>query len=122
MKRWPLHRAYFWETAPFFRVLVPFAAGILVYDEGHFIVPAGWLWTFDVALFIPLAVVALSKNNGIFSRVFQFSLFTVTLFMMGLTASSLFDARNDTRWFGNNIHKHGKYLLRITDAPQEKRT
>ena len=119
MKRWPLHKAYFWETAPFFRLLLPFAAGIICYDRG-------WLSSSDISAALLTILIALTAYASFFfipklkgaNPIFSFSLLYITLFFSGLYLSALSDIRNDPRWFGNNIHSES--LARITEAPSEK--
>ena len=63
MKRWPLREAYFWETAPFFRLLLPFAGGILFYDAGGFARHGSALLFIICFLFVLLAGVVFSRKN-----------------------------------------------------------
>ena len=119
MKRWPLHKAYFWETAPFFRLLLPFAAGIICYDRG-------WLSRIPITLVVLTIVITFIAYAAFFfipklkgaNPLFSFLLLCISLFFSALSLSSISDIRNDPRWFGNNIHSES--LARITDAPTEK--
>ncbi len=121
MKRWPLHKAYFWETAPFFRILLPFAAGILSYDRSWFFNLSGTasLIFAVVLLLVYLVFVLLEKSKGI-SALVQFLLISILLLLCGYSISNISDIRNNTAWFGRDVSKTKSYLVRISDAPAEK--
>jgi competence protein ComEC len=118
MKRWPLHKAYFWETAPFFRILLPFAAGIFFYD---FALMPGMYALVAVAVSFSLfsAIVYSKKNKGPF-MIIIFLLLHIFMCAGGYAVSYYSDIRNDTAWFGRNINSKTSYLARITDEPAEK--
>ncbi len=119
MKRWPLNKAYFWEKAPFFRILLPFAAGILCYDIWQ---PSmNWLSyaVIACAVFLLFAIVFTKKNNS-FRSVIPFSLLNIFLFFGAVLVSYFTDVRHNKTWFGNSINNNGTYLARITDIPSEK--
>jgi len=120
VKRWPLNNAYFWETAPFFRLLLPFAAGILFYDYGwlHLQGSAGIgisamaLLLFILAIFFAPAI-----------RVLHFVLVTTLLFCLGNAFSWFNDTRNDSSWFGSrpttdHCSPSDINLVRISDEPE----
>ncbi len=117
MKRWPLREAYFWETAPFFRLLLPFAAGILCYDASSFSRQGSALLFIICFLFVLLAGVVYGRRN--YPQLI-FLLQVVIVFFFGMAASYFTDIRNDKVWFGNGIKENTDYLVRITDAPAEK--
>ena len=121
MKRWPLKKAYFWETAPFFRILLPFIAGILCYDRGWLpSIPDGYfIVIIFVAFFLYLSLVYTKKGNNRLPAI-TFLLLCIMLFSGGVAVSWFGDIRNNKTWFGNNISNSGTYLARITDAPIEK--
>jgi competence protein ComEC len=117
MKRWPLHKAYFWETAPFFRILLPFAAGILAYDKG-------WLPSSQGNVFIAITcttlVAYMLSTFTIKNNIIPFVLLHVSLFCCGASVSFFNDIRNTNEWFGNNIKHNTSFYARITDTPLEK--
>ena len=117
MKRWPLREAYFWETAPFFRLLLPFAAGILCHDASGFARQGSALLFIICFLFALLASVVFGRRN--YPQVI-FLLQVVIVFFFGIAASYFADIRSDKAWFGNGIKENNAYLVRITDAPAEK--
>ena len=120
MKRWPRNKAYFWETAPFFRVLLPFTAGILCYDKGWVAVPVSYgLVIICLAFLLYLALFFAKKSSHLFSM-FPFLLLGVIMFFSGNAISYFNDARNNKTWFGNSINTGSTYLARITDVPSEK--
>ena len=117
MKRWPLREAYFWETAPFFRLLLPFAAGILCYDTTGI---AGR----GVALFVIICFIFLLYSGMVIARknypATIFSLQIAIMFSCGILISDFSDIRNDKAWFGNSLSGNNTCLARISDAPAEK--
>ena len=121
MKRWPLHKAYFWETAPFFRILLPFAAGIVCYDRFQFYHFSGRLSLLFLVALMPayLGMVLLKKNKGVFAAV-QFALISILFLLCGYSLAGLNDVQNNKSWFGSDINNHKSYLVKITDVPAEK--
>jgi competence protein ComEC len=121
MKRWPLHKAHFWETAPFFRLLLPLAAGILCYDQlpVHSVAGVSSLTVIGVTFLLYLAMVYAKRNNSIYS-VISFVLLNTFFFFSGISVSYFNDIRNNKTWFGNDVSGDNSYLARVTDAPSEK--
>jgi len=121
MKRWPLHKAYFWETAPFFRLLLPLAAGIICYDVGwlHFLTGSNSLTATSIAFLLFLGIVISGKVSNAY-RIATFCLLTVMILCGGFCVSWNNDIRNDKQWFGNSTDKNITCLARINDAPVEK--
>ncbi len=117
MKRWPLREAYFWETAPFFRILLPFAAGILCYDVGCFMLHGFVLPLVICSAFLLYTAIVYTRKNY---PAAAFLLQAVILFCSGAAVSYFSDVRNDRYWFGNGIQEQSACLARITDAPAEK--
>ncbi len=121
MSRWPKHKAWFWETAPFIRVLLPFAAGIFLCDRGltsgislSMLLPMGTV----AVLFLLYSIFASPKPGA---KALGFFVAVQLLFVVaGYTASYVSDIRHSDSWFGNNLDKNSSYLARITDFPQEK--
>ncbi len=117
MKHWPLNKAHFWETAPFFRALLPFAAGILCYDRGWLaIAGTNALVIISLAFLVYMAIVITNKS----SNPLTFLLLSIIMFFSGSAISYFDDVRNNTAWFGNNTNTANVYLARITDIPSEK--
>jgi competence protein ComEC len=121
MKHWPLHKAYFWETAPFFRILLPFVAGIFFYERAWLAGISAWYFfsIISVSFLLFTTLVYAKKNNGAY-RAVAFLLLNVIMFFIGVSFSYLCDIRNDKNWFGNKINNASSYLVRITDIPSEK--
>ncbi len=121
MKRWPLHKAYFWEVAPFFRLLLPLAVGILCYEKGWLPLLNGWsaFVTAAIAFALFVAVFLINKSGGLY-RAATFCLLSIMLLATGYSSSWYNDVRNHARWFGNSITGNSTYLARVNGAPVEK--
>jgi len=121
MKRWPLHNAYFWEKAPFFRILLPFVAGIIFYEYAGFgALKAGVsLSVIGIAFLCFAAIIAAKKSNGLY-KVVLFSLLNIMLFFSGHLVSYYNDIRNSKTWFGSAENIGKPCLARINDMPAEK--
>jgi competence protein ComEC len=121
MKRWPLRKAYFWEIAPFFRVLLPFTAGIVLYDlqRHHTIAPgiflAALLLSFLLYFVFSLFV---KRQQHDHYNVISLSFLCLTLLLAGYSIAFFSDIRNDKNWFGNRLSDTA--VARITDEPAEK--
>ncbi len=119
MNRWPLNKAYFWEQAPFFRVALAFAAGIVVYDKGWLPGIGGMVCTVvAVSLLLLYVVVALNKKPAVAQ--WAFALGMCALFFCGYGVSRFSDARQNTQWVGRNMDSHAAYLAIVDDAPVER--
>ncbi|RYD55317.1 MAG: ComEC family competence protein [Sphingobacteriales bacterium] len=115
MKQWPLNKAYFWETAPFFRILLPLIAGIVCYDAGVGI-PVGYaLVSFAVAAvtFIVSHYRKLYPSIGFIAISFAVSL-------AGWLLSYYDDIHNDTSWFGHRTGNARAFVAVLSKDPQEK--
>ncbi len=118
MNRWPLDKAYFWETAPFFRILLPFAAGILCYYSGWLnAVPLSVFTWAAVLLFVPLAAIALAQSGR--ASALLAPLAALLLFSAGISVAGFNDVRNDNAWFGKSINPGAAYLAVINATPRE---
>ena len=121
MKHWPLNKAWFWETAPFFRVLVPFVAGIICFDKGWFAPIGSGSFVFIIAFaFILVLAIIFSGKTTKGLHLATFALVFIMLLSAGAGVSFLSDVRNDNNWFGNDLSNGNTYLARITDIPTEK--
>lgn len=122
MKRWPLNKAQLWERYPFFRLLIPLVAGILLYPlvQNH-------LLHFNVYI-----ITAFIVSLGIFAFVVLKRQTTTTLKTLGFITANLgicsatlllsyhHDICNNPLWFGHHINDASRYIVRITDVPAEK--
>ncbi len=118
MKRWPLHKAQFWETAPFFRLLLPLVAGIVLYPL--------WKGSLMVALFTMLfayllfTATAVFKTQNSVKRIVTFvSLHTFFIFL-SFSLCYLNDVRTNKQWYGHTINTADFYKVRITETPVSK--
>ncbi|MGN6566545.1 MAG: hypothetical protein ACTHJ0_01265 [Flavipsychrobacter sp.] len=71
MNRWPQNKAQFWETAPFFRILLPMVAGITCayYWSTAFAIDTLLIViTASIILYTVLALQKVSSNPNIDSR------------------------------------------------------
>lgn len=117
MKRWPLKDIYFWEAAPFFRLLLPLVVGIVLYGV--------------VSLSMPV-VIAVSAIAAVISAATAFFhkhsllrvLFTVSLHLLLLGVGWLScyhtDVRNDEGYFGKTVSNADAYVVKLTQDPVEK--
>ena len=120
MDRWPLRKAYFWETAPFFRVLLPFIAGIVCYDSS-FMSMAGRVVIAVVCIaFITYTSVAGRRAASTFMMAGGSLLLAIFLFGCGYAVSYYNDIRNDRYWFGSRVNEKNACLIELADAPAEK--
>ena len=121
MKRWPQYNAYFWETAPFFRALLPFATGIVCYDRQ-------WLPAYSEPVYFAILTTALISTliaglskalTPALRGVYLLSI-SVFLFFAGYSVSWHNDIRNSSAWFGHQLEHTKTHLARVTGDPLEK--
>jgi competence protein ComEC len=120
MNRWPLHKAYAWESAPFLRILLPFAAGVLCYDRlAEHLSFINCISFSGVCYLLLMGGYLLREKMGVKDGVL-FGLVTLFLIAAGMSAAALGDIRNDKQWFGHKPDEDASYMARITAAPIEK--
>ncbi len=119
MSRWPLYKAHVWETAPFFRVVLPFAAGVLCYYEEWLAAVPTVAWGWMAALCCGL-LVTVGLRAGWQSRLVGvvFVVTQVLLFSAGMSVAGLHDARNEQGWFGDKINAQADYMVRVAGTPR----
>jgi len=122
MKRWPLNKAYFWETVPFFRLLLPLIAGIVMYpylvrafDVSIFFIVTGLLLTCSCYI-----VAATAKQHSGVVKYWVFTCMHLSLIFAAWALCYTHDIRNNNAWFGHTIQKADGYVATITGAPAEK--
>lgn len=115
MKQWPLNNAYFWETAPFFRVLLPFIAGIICYDTGVRL-PIYYV----VLLFIVAGVSFVFTSYRKLYRAIAFISLHLAIALGGWLLSYYQDIRNHPDWFGNQTMGTEAFVGVLEKDPQEK--
>ena len=121
MKRWPLYNPWFWETAPFFRALLPLAAGIFCYGKG-------WLTFISEEAFLAIIVISFglygllvyNRKNAATYKSITVLLLHFVLFCSGFSLAWFNDDSNAAVWFGKGTNPSKTYLARITETPAEK--
>jgi competence protein ComEC len=119
MKRWPLNKAAFWEAAPFFRLLVPLAAGIFAYLSTGLSTVASYGPAVALVLFALYPIAALKKVQGKYTARLTFACAQLFLFTASVSLTCLYDVKNNKSWYGNNINQESVYMARIEEEPRE---
>ena len=121
LAKWKNSKAPVWESAPFLRVLLPFVAGIVIYDKVG-VLRFNTITQFGIVfLFLALCLSALffyktNRKTGL-QRAGSM-LVAMLLSATGYSLSYLNDIRNSQNWFGN---QQGKiFQARVTDQPQPR--
>lgn len=117
MKKWPLQDIYFWDKAPFFRLLLPLVAGIVTYTQFIIANVNYFILAGSIATLIAVVAGYLKKQSETI-RVVYFIVINVVFFAMGWLLCYYNDIRNDKHWYGK-IKADG-YVARITNEPIEK--
>lgn len=118
--RLPYSTSYFWEEAPFFRLLLPLIAGILCYDT-HLITTSAFL-LMPVAAMVSLASLIICyfvniENTSL--HIAKALAINVFVFCVAWSCCSWQDARNDIHWFGNHLYAKA-FAARVLQPPQER--
>lgn len=119
MARWPLRTAYFWEEAPFFRLLLPLCCGILLYDTGY-ASPLSCLLAVCLSCCAGLVAIHLLSPFAPPLKVAFFPLLIVLLLGIGQLVCFINDDRNDAAWIGRYTGNARAWMLRIEEQPQQK--
>ncbi len=121
MKRWPLHTAYFWESAPFFRVLLPFACGIAGYEltRPYFVARISSA-VFLLIAFIAYVIITYVQKRKSYLPAPGFLLVSSIFFSGGYALSLYDDVRNDKQDISRCVNNGAAHLARITGTPAER--
>ncbi|MCB9047515.1 MAG: ComEC family competence protein [Chitinophagales bacterium] len=122
MKQWPLHKAHFWETTPFIRLLLPLIAGIVVYPIADKLL--NYSGVLGITSFILSAAVyttlSFARQNKPIVKYTGFVFMHLSLILASWLLRYYQDIRNDRFWFGHNISNADGYVATITEVPAEK--
>lgn len=117
MKNWPLQDVYFWDTAPFFRLLLPLITGILIYTAFVHADASYFLYTGGISILIALVTAYVKKQSDL-ARVIYFIAINTALIAIGWLSCYSYDVRHDKHWY-NRLKADG-YIARIINEPVEK--
>lgn len=116
---WPRRAAYFWQEAPFLRLVLPLALGIFCYDRWPgassgavgFWILAGVIATFAMLSFLRTRHAAVAAGRTLTLH--------IALFLLGHTLASSNDIRNHRQWVGKSLGDAQAHLVRL-EEPQQK--
>lgn len=117
MQTWKPSNNYFWESVPFFRLLLPFVIGIILYDRFSIHISITILSCLIVTAIIILFI---TKSNTRRSDIIKFISLTLLFASLGLATSYISDIKNHKHWFGNHLKQSDACVVKILEAPQEK--
>ncbi|MBS1690527.1 MAG: ComEC family competence protein, partial [Bacteroidetes bacterium] len=120
MNRWPQNKAQFWETAPFFRILLPLVAGIVCAYYFPFALSFSSLLAIVSVSFAAYSIFSFQKKTNSTISLLRFILLNIAIFFSAWSLRYIDDVRNNDSWFGKSIKSSQAYVARITDAPAEK--
>ncbi len=117
MSKWPLNKVYFWEHAPFFRLLLPLMAGILLYE----IVSSELITGLLAAIAVPIYILTTfyRKRHTYLDLTNNIAL-QIILISAGWAITYTNDIRQDKNWFGYNLEQADVFAVKLTAAPAEK--
>lgn len=119
MSRWYGRTVFFWEEAPFFRLLLPLAAGIMWYDhcwEQPYPQPVVTVLT--IASCCLLGLTALYRKDTIVKRLLLQTALCSFLAFAGWQLSFYQDIRNHPRWMGHHTGHCDAFAVIITEPPE----
>lgn len=118
--RWSYSKSYFWEEAPFFRLVLPLIVGILCYDT-QIISSSSFATLLTVALFALSSFIicyAINKEN-IGLQIAKLWCINVFVFCIAWLCCWQQDVRNDIRWFGNHLQAEA-FAGQVLQPPQAR--
>lgn len=123
MSRWPLRKAFFWETSPFLRLLLPLVLGIVCYDVwDHFELNSAIVF---IALSLSLVGMVLSgyqaERSEIQKQAFPISV-GVFLFFLGWALYAANDQSKRNDYFGKQLDTNAVQMVRIVASRSTKAT
>lgn len=116
--QWPRREAGFWEELPVFRLLLPFVAGIALYDAfPQKLSPAVALGV-AVGFLVVLVGLARVRKLGNAYLTLRFGTLGIFLGITGYGLSAAADVRNRADWVGNLSKNTGSLILAVTAPPK----
>jgi competence protein ComEC len=120
MQHWKANPVYFFEEAPFFRLLLPVIIAIICYDNN-------WLPVLDRGALICtvcftslLTIVLFSGGNGRIPSLLRLAALQLSLFSIGWLTCFTNDIRNDERWFGAQLEHADAFVVKVLKEPVER--
>jgi competence protein ComEC len=121
MKRWPKSDAFFWQTAPFFRLLLPCIAAIVAYDSMLLpSVPVSTLLVTTISAVLLLIVTTFIPAKSIYIRLLDFLCINLAVFSTVLLLCLNQDVTRSNNWFAHDIPKASSFAVVVNAAPTEK--
>ncbi len=115
------YRPWFWEEAPFFRVLPPLVLAICCYDQGWYTGNGTFVpYTAALVCLVCLAYVSLVKTQRPVVVWLRFVLLQCLVFWIGLLSCRVSDITSRQDWFGHHTDSTVAYTVRISREPEEK--
>ena len=120
MKRWQDFRSYFWEEAPFFRLLLPLIIAIVCYDLRAPTIGKDGVLAILAFSGLLLLSAGLIRQRSRIASISRFLFVQAALFLAGLCICWVYDIRNDAHWFGKSTEDAEAYSVRVAEAPIER--
>jgi len=120
MEHWHASKNYFWETAPFFRLLLPLIIIIISYDKHLLPAANNSILAFVLSLALLLTITTLLSNKpshsiDIFRTICIYASVSIVAWLLCCKS----DIRNEAAWFGNHLDAES-YEVTVSDAPLER--
>ena len=113
------HPIPFWKEAPFFRLLIPFSAGI--FFQWHFKIEASACYLGTATSSILLILFSLNKISSRYKRYWLSGLFlNCSFFFLGLTVTFLSDGVNRPSSLIHNYQDNSILIARLEEPLSEK--
>ncbi|MBS1783317.1 MAG: ComEC family competence protein [Bacteroidetes bacterium] len=114
-------RLYFWETAPFVRLLFPVVVAILFFDKG--LLPSISLLSLSsIAIISSLIgiVILVWANNRKHFHVLQFLWIQLTFFFLSWLCCIYSSPVSQLNWYEKSLNQAQSFLVRVAESPQQK--
>ncbi len=118
MSQWPVNKAYFWDRAPFFRLLLPLVAGIGLYGFSRLSLISILLT--GIAGILSYATTAFVHKRSYWLNAGSSIALHLSIICLGWLLSYYNDDRNKHNWFAKDVKAADAYIAEITAPPAEK--
>lgn len=121
MQSWKASKAYFWEEAPFFRLLLPLAVAVICYEykwlpaieEKQLLLLSGMLLLLTVVAFF-------IRKSGNALTALRLLTVHATIFLLGWLVCFKTDVRHNDKWFGKQLARADAFEAQVLQTPAEK--
>jgi competence protein ComEC len=120
MQHWKARKAYFFEEAPFFRLLLPVIIAIICYDNGWLPFISRNVLLSATCFISVVTIVLFGAGRASFFSFLRLAFLHLCFFFIGWTVCFSNDIRNRPEWFGFELEQAEAFAVKVLEEPSER--